>query len=123
MLNVKQKGVSPIGVLFLVCTFAFFVLVGLKLAEHYIDYNTIRSSYKELAENNEFKAMGGGERLEAISRTLNLNNIREWDIKGNTYFSNADGEKVLGFSYEVRVHMFANIDVVLVFNYESEPEE
>lgn len=122
MLNVKQKGLSPIGVLFVVCTFAFIVMVGLKLFEHYIDYNTIRSTYKELAEKSEFMAMGANDKFDAISSALTLNNIREWDYRENTYFNNGDGDKVLGFAYEVRVHMFANIDVVLVFNYESESE-
>jgi hypothetical protein len=122
MLNVKQKGLSPVGVLFVVCTFAFILMVGLKLFEHYVDYNTIRSSYKELAEKPEFMSMGANDKFDAISSALTLNNIREWDYREHTYFNNSDGEKVLGFAYEQRVHMFANIDVVLVFNYESESE-
>jgi hypothetical protein len=55
MLNVKQKGLSPIGILWNVCVFAFAVTVGLKLVEHYMDFYTIRAAFTELAENPESK--------------------------------------------------------------------
>lgn len=122
MFNAKQKGLSPIGILFVVCTFAFFVMSGLKLAEHYIDYNTIRAVYKELAQRPDIKQMPAGSKLDEISKSLTLNNVRDWNINQNTYFNTDKGDSVLGFSYEVRVHMFANIDVVLSFDYEAELE-
>lgn len=119
MLNIKQKGLSPIGVLFVICVFAFSVIAGLKLAPYYIDYNTLRSVYEEKAGMADFKEMAPEEKISSISKALTMNNVRDFDIRENSYFMTEEGEKVLGFKYEVRQHMFANIDVVLSFSYEK----
>ncbi len=118
MFNVKQRGLSPVGILFVSCAFAFFVMAGLKLGEHYIDYNTIRAVFKEVGDRPGIKQLSTGAKYDEISKALTLNNIREWSIRDNAYFSN----EAIGFAYEQRIHMFANIDVVLSFEYEAELE-
>lgn len=118
MLHHKQKGLSPIGILFMVCTFALIVVTGLKLTPHYLDYNTIRSVYETVASDPNIAKKGPAEVYDALSKALTLNSIQEFNLQSNTYFNNDSGEKVLGFNYEIRVHMFSNIDVVLTFDHE-----
>lgn len=120
MFNVKQKGISPIGVLFVVCTFALLIMVALKLTTHYIDYNSIRSAFKSQAELPETKDASRAKIMSGIDKQLRINSIRDFNLNENAYINNEEGVMTLGVSYEVREHMFANIDVVLSFEYEVE---
>ena len=120
MLNTQQKGMSPIGILFMVCAFAFVVMVALKLIPFYLDYNTLRSIYQQQAEAANAEEMSTDAIISSISKALTLNNISEFNIRENSYFTNENGDKVVAFSYEVRKHLFANVDVVLSFSHEEE---
>lgn len=122
MFSLKQKGMSPISVLFVVCAFALILMVALKLSTHYLDYNSIRKAYQAQSESPGIKDAAPQKILDDIDKQLRINSVRDFDLKGNSYFENEKGAKVLGFKYEVREHMFANVDVVLSFEYEAEIE-
>jgi hypothetical protein len=55
-----------------------------------------------------------------LEMKLIMNNIREWKAKDHAYFADEKGNKVLGFQYEDRIHMFSNLDVILSFEFEKE---
>jgi hypothetical protein len=122
MFSLKQKGLSPIGILFAVCVFAFLIMVALKLTNHYVDYNSIRRSFSDEAKIPGIKDAGKEKMMVDIAKQLTINNIQNFDLRGSSYLTEEDGVKVLGFEYEVREHLFANIDVVLSFDYEVELE-
>ena len=119
MLNVKQKGMSPVTVLFLICVFAFVLIVALKLATHYMEYFSVRSVFQEMAEDKQTKSEPIGKIKRDIYTQLAINNIRDFNLDDRAYFVNDDGDNVLGFNYEVREHMFGNIDVILTFKFET----
>lgn len=119
MLNQFQKGLSPIGVLFNVCVFALILLVASKVIENYLDYRTIRSVFIEEAEMPNIATKSNGEITNDLEKTLVMNSIREWDFNGSVYFMNDKGQRVLGFAYEDRKHLFANIDIVMSFSFEK----
>jgi hypothetical protein len=121
MFNKKQKGLSPIGVLFMVCFFALTLLIALKLSTHYMDFFSIRSAFQEQATLPSAKTAGYREMMDNVDKQLRMNSVRDFDFK-NAYFSKSTGVPVIGFAYEVREHMFANIDVVLSFEFEQEIE-
>lgn len=120
MFNAKQKGLSPLGVLLVVCVFAFFMILILKLAPYYIDYNSIKTVFSDAARAPETKNYSNAQIQSAISKRLTINSVRDFRFQDSAYISRDEGNAVLGFEYEIREHMFANIDVVLSFSYETE---
>lgn len=119
MYNIKQKGLSPIGVLFMVCFFALVLVVALKLSTHYMDFFSIRTAFEDQAAMPSAKTAGYRDMMDNLDKQLRMNSVRDFDFK-NAYLNKESGVPVLGFAYEIREHMFLNIDVVLSFEFEQE---
>ncbi len=51
-----------------------------------------------------------------MSRTLLVNNVRDFDV-AKIVLVKKSREKTLSVDYEVRVHLFYNIDAILVFEH------
>ena len=115
-----QKGLSPIGVLMVVCIFAFFVVCALKLTPHYIDFSAIKSVYEEVNGRADLNNRSPQDIYDAISRSLTINSLGDFDIKGSTVLSRETGQMKVGLDYEVREKLFGNISVVLTFQYVPE---
>jgi len=119
MFSNRQRGSSPTLILFNVCVFAFVLLVGAKVIEPYIDYNTIRAVFEDVSRFPDSAEASPDALKSKIESALTLNNVRNWDLKENAYYADAKGNRVLGFDYEVRKKLFYNVDIVLSFKYEK----
>src|SRR5690554_7141227 len=111
MLARYQQGLSPLGVLLVVLLFAFFMMSGLKLLPHYIDYSQLKKVYQNINTQPTIDAMSPQEVYSAISRALTINSMGDFDIKENTVLSRETGKLQVGLDYEVREHLFSNIHV------------
>ena len=120
MFGLKQKGLSPIGILFVVCVFAFFVMIGLKLGPKYLDYNTIRSVFKDAAVEAERNKMKPDDIRRKIESMLVINNVRDFNMRENAFIGVNQGVTVVEFEYQIREHLLYNIDVVLTFSFSDE---
>lgn len=120
MLSKYQKGLSPIGVFAVVCLFALLLVSALKLLPHYLDYNTLKTVYTDISNRPETSGESPRQIYSAIESALAINSIRNFDIADSTVISKENGKVQLGLDYEVREHMFGNVDVVLTFKYMTE---
>lgn len=112
-----QKGLSPIGVLLVVCIFMFFVVCGLKLTPHYLDFGTLKMIYADINNNQDIGNRTPNEVYETIRKALSMNALDDFDIKANTVLNKESGQMQIGLDYEVREPLFGNISVVLTFQY------
>lgn len=115
-----QKGLSPIGVLLVVCIFVFFVVCALKLTPHYLDFSSLKSIYTDVNNQPDINNRSPQAIYDSISRSLSINSLGDFDIKANTVLSNESGQMKVGLDYEVREPLFGNISVVLTFQYVPE---
>lgn len=115
-----QKGLSPIGMLIVVCIFVFFVVCALKLTPHYIDFNSIKTVYSDVNAQSGVNTLSANEIYETITKALIINSISGFDVKSNTVISKEAGVTSIGLDYEVREKLFGNISVVLTFQYVPE---
>jgi hypothetical protein len=114
----KQAGLSPAGVLVFVVLIALVALVGIKLAPFYMDYSTVRTVFQDTAQSPEAQNLSLKRLQSLVSKRLLINSVRDFDIKESLYMDKSDAETVIGFEYEVREHIVANIDVILTFEFE-----
>ena len=120
MFGLQQKGLSPIGILFVVCVFVFFVMISLKLGPKYIDYNTIRTVFQDAVEEAERDDMKPKAIIKSIEKKLLINNIRDFKVRDSAFIGQEKGITFVEFEYEVREHLFYNIDVLLTFSFSEE---
>ncbi len=116
----KQKGLSPVGVLFMVCVFAFVLLLFFKLAPHYMDYWTLRTVFTETGAIPGLTKQTNHNINNTLEKRLIINSFREFDPRKDAYVEREDGVLFLGFEYKVTEHMIGNIDVVLTFAHAVE---
>ncbi|MFM1896286.1 MAG: hypothetical protein RLZZ385_1360 [Pseudomonadota bacterium] len=110
-----QQGISKFGLLMLVLVIAGFFTVGLKVAPLYIDHNVLTGVGRELVESGNANDMTVQEIRERFSNQLRLNNITGFDVS-SIRVSRADGGTVIRIAYERRVPLFANLEIIAVFD-------
>ena len=110
-----QKGVSKFGLLVLVLVIAGFFSIGLKVAPLYIDHNVLTGVARALVEGGTADDMTVTEIRERFSSQLRLNNISGFDVS-DIRVSRADGGTVIRIAYERRVPLFANLEIIAVFD-------
>lgn len=113
---------SPIGIMFMVCTFAFMLLLFFKLGPHYMDYYGLRSVFDQQANLPDIKTQNVSKIQSDLGKTLIINNYRNFNPATDATITIEDGILTMGFEYEVREHMIANVDVLLTFSHSIEIE-
>lgn len=116
----KQKGISPVGVLFMMCVFGFVLLLFFKLAPHYMDYWTLRTVFTGVADIPGITKKSKPEIESVLLKRLIINSFRDFSPKRDSYVGKEDGVLTMEFDYVVKEHMIANIDVMLTFDYTVE---
>lgn len=111
----RQQGVSKMGLLAMVLVIAGFFTVGIKVIPMYLDHNVMTGVAEELVSSGAANDMTVAEVRERFSNAMRLNNIRDFDV-ANVRVTRADGGTVIRLSYEKRVKLFANLDMVAVFD-------
>jgi len=109
----QQKGVTTIGWLIILALIGFFVLLTLRMAPAYMEYYKVSSTLETLAKESGFDSPRQirltAERRFEISY---VDSIMPRDLKikpfGQTFLVRA--------KYESRVHLFANVYVVMTFD-------
>jgi Tfp pilus assembly protein PilE len=111
----QQRGITLLGILFLVAIAAIFVTIGLKLGPDYMQYAIVKSCMdKAVADPDAAQSRRGV--LEKVNNELYINEVRTLKPQNFTFTQVANGTD-LTVHYEVREHLFANIDAVLTFSH------
>lgn len=109
----QQKGVTTIGWLIILALIGFFVLLTLRMLPAYMEYYKVVSTLEAMADDSGFESPAQirdtAERRFDISY---VHSITHRDLKIKPF-----GEQYLVIAkYEARVHLFANVSVVMAFD-------
>ncbi len=114
----RQRGLGMIGVMAWLAVGALVLTVVFKLGPEYMEYLTVKSAMNAVSEDTELKGKGRAEIMSKLSSRLEINNVR--GLPPQTFsVEQKDSAWKLVADYEVRVHLFFNIDAVLSFNYQA----
>jgi hypothetical protein len=110
----NQRGMTIWQLLFLAFVFGFFALFALRTVPVYLDYISALRNIQEVARKGDFNV----EDPSTVTRSLE----KKWDIDYIKYLDYHDikvtktvNGPALTFDYEVRQHLFYNIDLVMEF--------
>ena len=109
----QQKGVTTVGWLIILGLIGFFVLLTLRMSPSYMEYYKISSTLETMAKESGF----------GTPREIRLMAEKRFDISYVTSITQKDlnikpfGQQYLvRAKYESRVHLFANVYVVMTFD-------
>ena len=113
----RQRGIGLIGVLFYFVIGGFFLTIAMKLGPHYMEYLSIRSVMRDVAQDPSMAQAGTKDIRESIANRLYINDIRGLDAKAFKYKKTSGGYRV-NLDYKVQENLFSNVDAVLNFTHE-----
>lgn len=110
----RQAGVSMLGVLIIVCLFAFFLTVALRLLPPWMEGRKIKTVIEQVAEDsNAAQSLRDvTRRIESSFTTNMVEGIKSDDVK----VFREKNTIVIDASYEARTNLFSGVDAVIVFD-------
>ena len=111
----KQLGMSMWGWLFVAIVMGTVITSVLRLGPHYIDFRIVQSVSDRLPVDKVHKDMSRAKILEHYKKQFRIEGFRIPLRDVMTVERNRE-QTVVDINYEVREHLFFNIDVVLVFS-------
>jgi len=110
----RQRGVSIIGWLAILLLIGSAAMLVVRLAPHYIDFETIVSIVNALPAN-EVHTMDKATIRESLLKRFLINNIRDLNVNKVVDIDRRRETTVLTVHYERREHLVYNVDLVLTF--------
>lgn len=115
----RQKGASALVVLIVVLFFGSLLSLLIKLGPAYMDDLTIQEALEGLNGTEGLSQMGPAQVRTLINKRLSVNNIRGFNTRDIEI--EKDGDRVvINLDYEVRNHIFRNVDAVIHFKHNYE---
>lgn len=111
----RQQGLSTWGWLFVAVVVASVVVSALRLGPHYIDFRIVQSVSDRLPVNEVHKEMSRAQILEHYKKQFRIENFRV-PLKEMMTIERDREQTTVDINYEIREHLFYNVDVVLVFS-------
>lgn len=111
----QQRGFSKLGLVFMLVVLVSALTVGLKVLPVYIDHNFVRGVAEALLESGRASSMTQAELRNEIAASMRVNNVRDFDLNSIST-SRANGASIISITYERRIPLVANIDIILSFD-------
>ncbi len=116
----KQRGISLLGLIIVLCFVGCVVYLGARLTPLYVDNFAIKSTLKSLktdsiVKQEESPSQNQQNILVYVARALRVNSITYVPLK-RIKIKRVSGGFVVRVAYDARVKIIANIDAVVSFD-------
>jgi hypothetical protein len=112
----RQRGVSISGLLVVVTVLIMVALLGMKVAPSVIEYLQIKKAIKSVAADASLKNASVADVRKAFGKYQEIDNFKKVSPP-DIDVTKEGGDLVLGFSYQDKIPLFANVS--LLFEYEA----
>lgn len=115
----SQRGASLIGGLILLAAISVLAIAGMQVGPHYMDYWALKKAMDKASSDPAVKVEGRDDYFEYLNRTMQVNNIRDLDLKNALKMTEQSGGMLAHLAYEKREHLLGNIDLVVRFDHQT----
>lgn len=115
----RQQGMSILGVALLAFLVIFFGLLTVKMSGTYGDHFTLNKMIQNSLEGQTLERFSASEVKDRLQKNMSINQI-SMDIDEILTINKRKNPVEITLDYEKRVHLFANVDVVMIFHEEYE---
>ena len=110
----RQSGVAMVQWMVLVLVVGGIATLAMRTIPHYIDFYTMVSVVEALPKN-QVHVMSKQTIRDSLRKRFKINNIRDVDLNNVVGIVRKRGTTAVTLEYEVREHLFYNVDLVLSF--------
>jgi len=115
----RQRGVSKLGLMIMGIFVALFLTVGLKVGPLYMDNNVMTSLADDLVGDGTANRLEMTEIRQRFADALRLNSIYDFELE-DIEIRRGGGRTAITIAYERRIPLFANLDIVAVFDHTAQ---
>lgn len=109
----SQQGLSLTGFLIFLMVLGFIAWMVMKLLPAYLEYGKVKQSMKSVAQDSSVGTDAPSIR-EALQKRLDVNDVDQVKAK-DIQLRPESGERAMEYSYERRIPLVANLDIVASF--------
>ena len=114
----SQKGMSVLSWLMVLALVAFFASAAFKVIPHYLDYMSMEKMITSVETDEALEIDTIGEFYGHVSRGMEVNSIRDLNLKEALEVKIENNEFRAHLQYEKREPLIQNIDLVVRFDKE-----
>ena len=116
----KQRGITVIGLVFVLVTLGVVGVMGMKLMPAYLEYFSVKKAIVKIANEPAFAAMSKKDIVDEFDRSATIDDIRV--VKGNDLEVSKDdaGKPVVSIEYQTIVPLIANVSALIDFSVSTE---
>ena len=114
----SQKGLSILGWLVVLAVVAFLASTAFKIIPHYLDYMSMEKIISSVETDKALNIQTVGDFYEHVSKGMQVNGIRDLDMKKVLKVNVENNEFRAHLKYEKREPLSENLDLVVRFDKE-----
>ncbi len=114
----SQKGLSMLSWLVVLAFVAFFASTAFKMLPHYLDYMSLDKIITSVETDKAQEIRSIGEFYNHVSRGLQVNGIRDFELREALKVEIQENEFRAHLKYEKREPLISNLDLVANFDKE-----
>ena len=112
----KQRGITFLGLLFVVVVVVFVIVVGMKLIPAYTEYFSVKKAIVKIANEPTFATMSKKDIVDEFDRSATIDDIRVVAGKDLEVGKDDDGKPVVSIEYQATVPLIANVSALIDFS-------
>jgi hypothetical protein len=117
--SIRQRGMTTIGMVFIIAMIAVFVFVGLKLYPIYYDSFKVGTALNSLKSEPDLASKPAHEIADRFMKRLSIDNVDSVE-KSDIAVEKSGTRATVSVDYEVQESLIGNIDVLVHFEKEVE---
>ena len=114
----SQKGISILGWLVVLAVVAFLASTAFKIIPHYLEYMSMEKIISSVETDKALNIQTVGDFYEHVSKGMQVNGIRDLDMKKVLKVNVENNEFRAHLKYEKREPLIENLDLVVRFDKE-----
>lgn len=116
----KQRGITFIGLVFVIATLVLVAVIGMKLVPAYLEYFSVKKAIVKISNEPTFAAMSKKEIVDEFDRSATIDDIKV--VMGNDLEVSKDdaGKPIVSIEYQATVPLIANVSALIDFSVSTD---
>jgi len=111
----KQRGITFIGLVFVVAAIVFVAVIGMKLTPAYLEFMSVKKVIAKIAREPSFAEMNKKDIADEFDKGAVIDNIKVVQGSDLEITKQDSGKQIVSAQYQVVVPLVANVSALLDF--------
>ena len=116
----KQRGITFIGLVFVIVTLGFVAVMGMKLMPAYLEYFSVKKAIIKLSKEPSFASMSKKDIVDEFDRSATIDDIKVVAGKDLEVSKDDAGKPLVSIEYQATVPLIANVSALIDFSASTE---